>query len=208
MKNIFDFSPSPITLKRLAQYLCLLIQLPAKKFQQISSSQLAKMMGTKPSQLRQDFHHFGGFGQPGHPYDLPFLSQELKKIFGVTQPVNLLICGANTMGSVLLENQTLSDLNIHIKGVIDFDPQKHNIECCGLKVMSPDQLWEFVKYNRIHVGTICTPDPEPALNLLTTHGIKYIWNLSPKHITAPKGVYIYHENLAAGLLTLVYKLNN
>ena len=208
MKSIFDFSPSPITLKRLAEYLCLLIKLQANKFQQISSSQLAKMIGAKPSQLRQDFHHFGGFGQPGHPYDLPFLTEELKKIFGVTQPINVLICGATSMGSVLLEYKTLSDLNINFKAVVDFDSKKQGVEYYGHKIMQPDELDSFLSKHIIHIGVVCTQDPEPAVNLFVSHGIKFIWNLSPRFVNAPKDVFIHHENFAAGLLTLIYKLKN
>ncbi|MBC8277891.1 MAG: redox-sensing transcriptional repressor Rex [FCB group bacterium] len=204
MKNIFDFSPSPITLKRLAEYLCHLIQLPADKFSQISSAQLSEMMATKPSQLRQDFHHFGGFGQPGHPYDLQYLIDELKKIFGVDNQVNLLLFGATCMSTVLLEYPTLKELNFNVSGVADSDKSKIGTEFCNHTVMSQDELPDFLKKNRIDIGAICTADPEPALNRLVENGIKTIWNLSPKYITVPTDVKIFHANIAAGLLTLAY----
>ena len=204
MKNIFDFSPSPITLKRLAEYLCLLIQLPSDKFSQISSAQLSEMMATKPSQLRQDFHHFGGFGQPGHPYDQQYLIEELKKIFTITEEVNLLIFGATCMATVLIEYPILKELNFHMRGLVDSDKSKIGTDHCGFKVMSPDEMPAFIKKNKIDIGAICTADPEPALNRFVDNGIKSIWNLSPKYITTPKDVKIFHENIAAGLLTLVY----
>ncbi|NQS99166.1 MAG: redox-sensing transcriptional repressor Rex [candidate division Zixibacteria bacterium] len=208
LQNIFKISPSPTTLHRLAEYLCLLSQLPQKEYSKISSSQLAQMMDIKPSQLRQDFHHFGGFGKPGHPYNLSHLREELMKIYGVDKPVNLLISGASPIAEALLDNQSLADLNIRIRGVVDLDMKIQGTETHSYIIMAPSELPEFVENNHIHIGAICSDDPETDLELLVNSGLKAIWNLSPKYLSPSKGIIIYNQNMAAGLLTLIYNLKH
>ena len=52
-------------IKRLPKYYRYLTNLSADGKDKISSSELAHMMGTTASQVRQDFNCFGGFGQQG-----------------------------------------------------------------------------------------------------------------------------------------------
>ena len=60
-------------IKRLPKYYRYLTNLSADGKDKISSSELAHMMGTTASQVRQDFNCFGGFGQQGIGYkvDVP-----------------------------------------------------------------------------------------------------------------------------------------
>ena len=207
MKNIFDFSASLVTIKRLAGYFCRLCQLKDEKVPEISSSQLAKMMDTNSSQLRQDFHHFGGFGKPCHPYDVAILKEEFKKIFKVVETVNIILIGATSIAQTLIENSTLPVLNINIVGIIDDDPDKNNADFHGVKVYHHKKLGDLITQHNIKVGAICTQEPEKSMHLLIENGIKAIWNLTPVYIRQPNGVVVQHENLAAGLLTLLYNVN-
>ena len=50
-------------IKRLPKYYRYLANLSAEGRDKVSSSELAHMMGTTASQVRQDFNCFGGFGQ-------------------------------------------------------------------------------------------------------------------------------------------------
>ena len=55
-------------IKRLPKYYRYLTNLSVDGKEKISSSELAHMMGTTASQVRQDFNCFGGFGQQGIGY--------------------------------------------------------------------------------------------------------------------------------------------
>ena len=197
-----------MTLKRLAEYLCLLNQLPESEYSQISSSQLADMIGVKPSQLRQDFHHFGGFGKPGHPYDISKLKEELMKIFGVNEQVSLLISGANCLTEFLLLNHSLLELNIAVSGVMDMDIKRKGEDFCGFSILIPEQLPCFLKENKPDIGVICSFEPDDDLKVLNQNGINTIWNLSSKCLSAPQGVRILQENFASRLLTLIYEMKH
>ena len=196
-----------MTLKRLAGYFCRLSQLTGEKVPEISSSQLAKMMDTNSSQLRQDFHHFGGFGKPGHPYDVNLLKEEFQKIFGVEDNVNIVLVGATAIAHALIENATLPLLNIKIAGIVDESPENIGKKYDGVEVFPIKKLDSLISKHNIKIGALCTTEPEKSMQLLIDHGIKAIWNLTSIYIRQPDGVVIRHENLAAGLMTLIYNMN-
>ena len=196
-----------MTLRRLAEYLCLLTKLSKNKYPRISSSQLAKMMGLKSSQLRQDFHHFGGFGRPGHPYDTAYLEEELKKIYGLDKDLNALIIGATAMAEVLLQNPLLRELNISFQAIVDFDKDLYGTKFQGFEVQPPEKIGELLERHPVQIGIICTEQAEAALKLLVDNGICAIWNPTCNHLRPQEGCIIHNENISAGLLTLVYNYN-
>ena len=67
-------------IKRLPKYYRYLTTLSADGKEKISSSELAHMMGTTASQVRQDFNCFGGFGQQGIGYKVDVLRAEIGKL--------------------------------------------------------------------------------------------------------------------------------
>ncbi len=58
------------TIHRLPLYLEKLKMLQAIGVEDVSSRQLAESLDIKASQLRHDFHYFGGFSRPGRPYQV------------------------------------------------------------------------------------------------------------------------------------------
>ena len=60
-------------IKRLPKYYRYLTQMQLKGISKVSSSELARIMGTTASQVRQDFNCFGGFGQQGIGYNVDVL---------------------------------------------------------------------------------------------------------------------------------------
>ena len=55
-------------IKRLPKYYRYISDMHNNGIVKVSSSELARMMGTTASQVRQDFNCFGGFGQQGIGY--------------------------------------------------------------------------------------------------------------------------------------------
>ena len=66
-------------IKRLPKYYRYLTNLSADGKDKISSSELAHMMGTTASQVRQDFNCFGGFGQQGDRKSTRLNSSHIQK---------------------------------------------------------------------------------------------------------------------------------
>jgi redox-sensing transcriptional repressor len=205
-KDIFKLSPSLLTLRRLARYMCILQQFPEGENLEISSSRLAKLANVKPSQLRQDFHYFGGFGKPGHPYDTGLLKEELLKVFGLEKPLNLLLAGATSWAETLIQCPSMSSMNVMIKGVVDFNANNIGEKFLHCPLIPPTKLPEFLRKNEIAVVVLCAMEPEPYLKLLMNHGLNTFWNLSPRYLIPPPGIRIQQESLMCSLLPMVYEL--
>ena len=61
-------------IKRLPKYYRYISDMHNNGIVKVSSSELARMMGTTASQVRQDFNCFGGFGQQGMCYSARYPS--------------------------------------------------------------------------------------------------------------------------------------
>ena len=82
------------TIHRLPLYLEKLKLLQAIGVEDVSNRQLAESLDIKASQLRHDFHYFGGFSRPGRPYRVQKLVSALETIIGIAEPVPTAIVGA------------------------------------------------------------------------------------------------------------------
>ena len=67
---------SSAVIKRLPRYYRYLSELLDEGMDRISSQELSVKMNVTASQIRQDFNNFGGFGQQGYGYNVPYLKMK------------------------------------------------------------------------------------------------------------------------------------
>ena len=196
------------TVRRLSQYLNCLSLLSSEKCREISSHELAERVGVKSTQIRQDFHYFGGFGQPGCRYNVGQLIGELEAILGLDKPQNMIIVGAGNIGQALAHYDKFEPLGFRLKGIFDVNPRLFGLKIRGVGVRDVKELPRFVKDHHIRIGIITTPArvAQSVADLLVRIKIKGIWNFSPMNVTAPEGVSMVNENLSVGLMTLSHKI--
>ncbi|EJW95690.1 redox-sensing transcriptional repressor Rex, partial [gut metagenome] len=102
MNNTTHGKASIPVIKRLPKYYRYISQLYQNGTSKISSSELARMMGTTASQVRQDFNCFGGFGQQGIGYNVEVLLEELRKLlFGDGKKLPTILLGAGRLGTAV-----------------------------------------------------------------------------------------------------------
>ena len=75
-------------IKRLPKYYRYILDMYSNGVVKVSSSELARMMGTTASQVRQDFNCFGGFGQQGIGYHVDVLLDEIAKLLFSANSLN------------------------------------------------------------------------------------------------------------------------
>ena len=92
---------SQAVIARLPRYFRFLGDLKEEGVERISSQELSKRMNITASQIRQDFNHFGGFGQQGYGYNVDYLYNEIAKILGLDKKHNLIIIGSGNLGQAL-----------------------------------------------------------------------------------------------------------
>ncbi len=199
---------SQMTITRIAQYLNCLSLLPQEHFREISSKELAGKINLKPTQVRQDFHHFGGFGQAGYRYKVKDLTEGLIRILGLDRQQNMIIVGVGHLGQALANYRKFENLGLKLVGLFDINPKLIGMTIREVRVRDIDEIPSFVNKHNVRIGIIATPTESAQITAdhLVGSGIKGIWNYSPINITVPPDVVIQNEHLSVGLMTLSYKL--
>jgi redox-sensing transcriptional repressor len=197
-----------MTITRLAQYLNCLTLLPREHYREISSKELAEKIGLKATVIRQDFHHFGGFGQAGYRYRVTNLIEGLERILGLDQKQKMIIVGVGHLGQALANYRNFDRLGLELVGLFDINPRLVGITIRDVRVRDIDEIPALTEREGVCIGVITTPAEaaQSTANMLIRAGIKGIWNLSPMNISGPADVIIRNEYLSVGMMTLSYML--
>ena len=92
----------PFTVLRFARYLNFLCNLPGARTE-ISSAEMARVIGIKATQLRQDLFTLGGFGRQGRKYDTKVLQYRLREFLYLQRHQDMVVLGAVDVVQALAE---------------------------------------------------------------------------------------------------------
>ncbi len=199
---------SDATIERLPLYLSCLQDIKNNEIEEISSRELAEILNIKTSQLRQDFHNFGGFGKAGHKYNVSIILNKLNNIIGLESPHHMAIIGAGHLGQALANYINFEKRDFIVKGIFDINPKVIGLIINEIEVQDIDKLYETVKKENISIGIITVPAKvsQHVADLLVKNEVKAIWDFAPTNLKLPEDVAFRHEHLSKGLLTLSYKI--
>ncbi len=167
-------------IKRLPRYYRYVADLKDEGIKTISSSELAAMLGTTASQVRQDFNCFGGFGQQGIGYTVEVLHAELEKLLLGGQALDIILIGAGRLGRTMSYFISQGSLGYRLVAAFDADPAKIGQKLGPVEVQDVSALAAFCKANNPKVAAICVPD-EAAAELspvLAESKVEGVWNFS------------------------------
>ena len=195
-------------IKRLPKYYRYISDMHNNGIVKVSSSELARMMGTTASQVRQDFNCFGGFGQQGYGYSVGKLKKEISHILGLDQRYNVIIIGAGRIGQALMGYKNFMLEGFNVVDIFDNDPLKVGTEIEGREVQNIAMLDSYLKDKSIDIAIICTPKEyaQQSADLLVSFGIKAVWNFAPADVAVRRGVAVENVHLSDSLYVLSYKL--
>jgi len=196
------------TILRLPLYLEKLKMLQAIGVEDVSSRQLAESLDIKASQLRHDFHYFGGFSRPGRPYQVDKLVPALETIIGIAEPVPTAIIGAGHLGQALANYQNLDLQGFPVRGVFDVNPKLIGLEIRGQPVRDMDELEAVIKQEKIKIGILTVPaaTAQSVADRMVEAGIVGIFNFAPTDLKVPPTVVVRNERLAVGIMSLSFKV--
>ncbi|MCB1184152.1 redox-sensing transcriptional repressor Rex [bacterium] len=196
------------TIHRLPLYLEKLKMLQAIGVEDVSSRQLAESLDIKASQLRHDFHYFGGFSRPGRPYQVEKLVPALEKIIGISVPQPTAIIGAGHLGQALANYQNLDLQGFPVKGIFDTNPKLVGVEMRGCPVRDMDELETVIQAEKIKIAILTVPaaQAQGVTDRLVGAGIIGIFNFAPTDLKVPEGVAVRNERLAVGIMSLSFKV--
>ena len=197
-------------IRRLPRYYRYLSELDAEGIEKISSTKLASMMNSTASQIRQDLNCFGGFGQQGYGYSVTGLREEIGKILGLDQPRSMILIGAGNLGKAIATHLNFEKLGFKLTAIFEKDKKLIGTTLRDIKIMSDDQIEDYVKENHIDTAVLTMPKEavEKIIDKLYDCGIRSYWNFSHYDISKKYlDVTVENVHLSDSLMTLSYMMN-
>lgn len=201
---------SQAVISRLPRYYRYLGDLKDEGVERISSHELSKIMHVTASQIRQDFNHFGGFGQQGYGYNVGVLYDEIAKILGLDTRHNLIIVGAGNLGSALGNYMNFERRGFFVKGIFDKKKDLIGKDVRGIPVMPIEELKSFIVQNNIDIAVLCIPKPGAieVSKILKETNIKGIWNFAHVDLELPESIVVENITLSESLMKLSYNIHS
>ena len=200
---------SQAVIGRLPRYFRYLGELKDEGVERISSQDLSELMKVTASQIRQDFNNFGGFGQQGYGYNVEYLYTEIGKILGLDKQHNFIIIGAGNLGRALGNYLNFERRGFIFKGMFDSNPALMGQDVRGIRVMSMEEMENFVQQNEIDIAVLTIPKTSAVevAERLVNNGVKAIWNFAHVDLDVPDSVQVENVHLSDSLMKLSYNIN-
>ena len=197
------------TVYRLSLYQRSLQKLREQKVETVSSEDLARFAGVKPTQLRKDLGHVGQFGTRGLGYSVTTLSGAISGVMGLTMLQPVVIVGVGNLGSALLRYSGFRKEGFEIIAAFDAEPAnvKATTEQMGVPVYDVLDMGRYVKEHGVRMAIIAVPESagQSVADTLVASGVQAILNFSPAVLSLPDEVVVNHVDLAAELgLSLIH----
>lgn len=197
-------------IRRLPRYHRFLTELESQGVERISSNQLAGIMRSTASQIRQDLNCFGGFGQQGYGYPVTPLKEEIGKILGLDQNFNAILLGAGNLGRAVATHMNFQRQGFALTAVFDKSEDIVGTMLRGITIMSDDEIENYINNNKVDAAFLCLPrnSVKPLIDKLYSLGIKNFWNFSHYDIKNDyKDVIVENVHMSDSLMTLCYRIN-
>ena len=198
-------------IRRLPRYYRYITELRNSGTARISSSQLAHIMGSTPSQVRQDFNCFGGFGQQGVGYSVELLHSELEKLLFPEGKQRAILLGAGNMGITIANFVLKENTGVELIAVFDNDKALIGNKLFGLEILSMDTFVEFCQKENVDIIIACTSknDAEELAPEIIKTGVKGIWNYSHFDFTVyDESLIVENVHLRDSLMALSYRVSH
>ena len=200
-------------IKRLPKYYRYLTTMQRNGVEKVSSSELARIMGTTASQVRQDFNCFGGFGQQGIGYKVDTLQSEVSKLlFGDNgEKLSTILLGVGRLGNAVSSFLTRDVNGYRLLAAFDVREDVVGTEMNGVPVRHIRDLAEFCNANHPQVAVLCIPRESAAelSSTLVSLGIKGFWNFSHYDLSVDySDIIVENVHLGDSLMSLGYRMRN
>jgi redox-sensing transcriptional repressor len=199
------------TVYRLSLYQRCLTRLREQKVETVSSEDLARSAGVKPTQLRKDLGHVGQFGTRGLGYSVQTLSDAISGVMGMTVLHPVVMVGVGNLGSALLRYSGFRKEGFEVIAAFDADPAhvKATTEQMGVPVYHVRDLGKYVSEHGVRMAIIAVPESagQEVADVLVEAGVQAILNFSPAVLNLPDEVVVNQVDLAAELRSLSFFAN-
>lgn len=205
MKDNKGHGISDAVIKRLPRYFRFLSELRRAGVTRTNSSELSGMMNVTASQIRQDLNCFGGFGQQGYGYSVPYLYDNVAEILGVTRGYTAIIVGTGNLGRALASSPVFSKRGVTVTALFDIAPALVGQSFSGHLIRDMAELESYCKAHHPDIAVLTVPRGAARLTAerLLSCGVKGIWNFTNIELHNDTAV-VQNVHLGDTLMTLCY----
>lgn len=193
------------SIRRLPIYLRGLILASEQNRKNISSNDLADIIGVYPWQIRKDISHFGDFGIRGVGYNVKKLAKEIKRILKLNIGQKAALVGVGNLGMAILAFPGFHIYSLDITAAFDVNPEKVGRNIKGITIENISKLGTL-KRRKIKLAVIAVPRKaaQETADVLVEAGIRGILNFSPSYLLVPKKVKVITIDIAMDMARLPY----
>lgn len=200
---------SRAVVRRLPRYRRVLRELLKKGNKVISSTELAKLVGFKASQIRQDLNNFGTFGLQGYGYNVERLHNSISAIMGLKHHYRMIVVGAGNLGQAIANYTHFYKSGFDIIAIFDVNPKLIGLKINDIEVLDYSSLEEFLRRYKIDIGivTVNGDSAQSVADQLVKGGVKGIWNFAMADLAVPDEVAVENVHMSDSLYMLTYHIN-
>lgn len=201
-------SISGASLRRLPQYLKLLIQLANEGQANVTSAELARRLRLDETLVRKDLSMTGFTGKPRVGFPVSGLLTHLEEFLGLHDTKEAFVIGAGRLGQALAQYPGFEKYGLKIVALFDTDEAKMGRMVGDLEIFP---LWKapaLARAMQVRIAILTVP-PEVAqsvADLLADAGMTAFWNFSGQALNLPEPIIVHDEDLAESLAVLSHHL--
>ena len=200
---------SQAVIRRMPRYYRYLGELLEDGVERISSNDLSCRMKVTASQIRQDLNNFGGFGQQGYGYNVPFLYDEIGKILGLNETHNIIMIGAGNLGQAITNYVKFEKFGFIITALFDVNPKYKNQKVREVPIYMMEELDDYCKNHKVDIAALTLPkeNADDTAKHLVDLGIPAIWNFAHVDLDlTDQQVVVENVHLSDSLMQLSYNI--
>ena len=200
-------------IRRLPKYYRYLRNLKDAGVANVSSRELAALMGTTASQVRQDVNCIGDVnGRQGIGYSVDKLLSILEGLlFGDGQRLPAILVGCGRLGTAVSSFIANNNNGFSLIAAFDANPALMGQAVSGIPIRHVDDLDAFCAAHQPQVAVLCVPrsGAEQISGRLVELGIRGFWNFSHYDLSVPyPEAVVENVHLGDSLMSLGYRLRN
>ncbi len=198
------------TVARLPVYHRVLATMAESGTVTISSEELAAACGVTSAKLRKDLSYLGSYGTRGVGYDVAFLTYQIARELGLTNPWGVVVVGLGNLGRALVSYRGFATRGFTVVGLVDSHPDiigtRVQVGDRELSVRPPEDLAHVVSEGDAQIGVITTPGEvaQDVAQRLVNAGVHSIVNFAPVVLSVPDSVEVRKVDLAVELQVLAF----
>lgn len=199
-----------IVIRRLPLYVRTLRWLQTAGVDNVSSDQLAELIGVTAAQIRRDLSFFGKFGKQGKGYEIVHLERAITEILQLDRVWPVALAGFGSLGHAVANYHGFAPSPFRIVAIFDRNPEKIGRQFGGVIILSNECIAEEIDRQGIQLGIIAVPadSAQEVAETMIDGGVQALLNYAPVSLKTPSHIQVREIDPIGALQSMTYYLKD